>query len=188
MRKIILTLATTLDGFIEGPNGELDWLVKDPSIDFGDILSNILADVDAIFYGRVSYNTWGNYQPGQEASDKLKAAYASLHSKQKYVFSRTTGNDDTKTIFFKNDLEKNVRRILEEPGKNIWLYGGASLVSSFINLGLIDIYRLAVHPVIIGAGKPLFQNIGHRVDLRLETAAPSGIGIIMLTYNAIKKL
>ena len=117
MRKIILTVATTLDGFIEGPNGELDWLVKDPDTDFGDILASILADVDAIFYGRVSYGHWGNYQPGPEASGKLKAAYALLHSKQKYVFSRTTGKDNTKAIFIRNDLENNVQRILHQPGK-----------------------------------------------------------------------
>lgn len=58
MRKIILDLAVTLDGFIEGPNGEIDWLVKDEGTDFGDILTGILADIDIIFYGRVSYEKW----------------------------------------------------------------------------------------------------------------------------------
>jgi len=188
MRKIILTVATTLDGFIEGPNGELNWLVKDPTTDFGDILNNILADVDTIFYGRVSYDRWGHYQPGEDAGEKLKAAYALLHSKQKYVFSRTTGNDDTKTVFIPNDLEMNVRKILQQPGKNIWLYGGASLVSSFANLGLVDIYQLAVHPVIIGAGKPLFQNIRQRINLQLESATPSRSGVVVLSYTSIKKL
>ncbi|MES2894048.1 MAG: dihydrofolate reductase family protein [Bacteroidota bacterium] len=186
MRKIILTVATTLDGFIEGPHGELDWLMKDPSVDFADILNEILLDVDAIFYGRVSYELWGNYRPGPEASDRLKAAYELQHSKQKYVFSRTIGNDDTQAIFLNGDLEKNVRQILKQRGKNIWLYGGANLLTQFINLGLVDIYRMAVHPVLIGAGKPLFQNVQQQVNLRLEKATTSATGVVVMSYNFIK--
>jgi dihydrofolate reductase len=89
MRKIVLNLATTLDGYIEGPNGELDWLVRDESLDFGDILKDILSDKDIIFYGRISYDKWGSYQPDANASQKIKDAYKLLHSKQKYVFSKT---------------------------------------------------------------------------------------------------
>jgi dihydrofolate reductase len=75
VRKLILNLAITLDGFIEGPNGEIDWLVRDPEVDFGDILNEILSDKDAIFYGRVSYDKWGNFQPDADASSKIKEAY-----------------------------------------------------------------------------------------------------------------
>jgi dihydrofolate reductase len=68
MRKIILDLAVTLDGFIEGPNGEIDWIVSDGETDFGDILNEILVDIDTIFYGRVSYELWGNYRPPENVS------------------------------------------------------------------------------------------------------------------------
>ncbi len=94
MRKIILDLAVTLDGFIEGPNGEIDWLLEDDQTDFGDILFDILSDIDILFYGRVSYDKWGNYEPGNDASQKLKNAYNLLHRKTKYVFSTTRKNDD----------------------------------------------------------------------------------------------
>jgi dihydrofolate reductase len=71
MRNVVLNLAVTLDGFIEGPNGELDWLVRDETIDFGDILNDILSDKDAIFYGRVSYEKWGKLHPaGREREDR----------------------------------------------------------------------------------------------------------------------
>ena len=72
MRKIILNLAITLDGFIEGPNGELDWLVREKEIDFGDILNEILNDKDIIFYGRISYDKWGNSQPDEMQVKNLK--------------------------------------------------------------------------------------------------------------------
>ena len=100
MRKIILNLAITLDGFIEGPNAEMDWLVRDEESDFGDILNEILSDKDVIFYGRVSFDKWGNSQPDENASQKIKDAYKLMNSKQKIVFSKTKKDDNTNAIFF----------------------------------------------------------------------------------------
>lgn len=187
MRKIILELAVTLDGFIEGLDGEIDWLVSDEEADFGDILNEILVDIDAIFYGRVSYELWGSYLPPENASLKLKNAYNLLHSKSKYVFSTNVKNDDGNAIFINSDIEKNVIEILQQPGKNIWLYGGGKLITMFINLGLVDIYRLAVHPVILGNGKPLFKDIKERVKLKSSNATVSKSGMILLTYEAERK-
>jgi len=183
MRKIILDVAVTLDGFIEGPNGEIDWLANDEETDFGDILTGILVDIDTIFYGRKSYDKWGNYYPDKNASPKLKAAYDLLHSKEKYVFS-TTKTNDGKAIFINSNVNERVTEILKQPGKNIWLYGGGKLITTFINLELVNVYRLAVHPVILGSGKPLFENIKARVGLKLIDTKPSRSGVILLTYEA----
>jgi dihydrofolate reductase len=183
MRKIILDLAISLDGFIEGPNGEIDWLIGDEDVDFGDIINDILVGIDAIFYGRISYDLWGNYQPDENSSAKLKEAYKSLHSKQKYVFSATKRYENGVTTIDSN-IKENVEQILQEPGENIWLYGGGKLTTTFINLGLIDVYRLAVHPVILGAGKPLFQNIKQRVGLKLVDITKSSGGVVLLNYEA----
>jgi dihydrofolate reductase len=182
MRSVVLNLALTLDGFIEGPNGELDWLVRDETIDFGDILNDILSDKDAIFYGRVSYEKWGNFTP-PDASGKIAAAYESLHEKQKYVFSCTQTGDGTDAIFINSDVARRVREIKKEPGQNIWLYGGGKLISSFMNLDLVDEYSLAVHPVIIGKGKPLFENIEHRHRLDLVEAKEHPSGVTVLRYR-----
>jgi dihydrofolate reductase len=183
MRKIILNLALTLDGFIEGPNGEIDWLVKDPEIDFGDILNDILSDKDAIFYGRVSYDKWGNYLPDKDAPQKIKDAYELMHSKQKYVFSRTKNGDDTGAIYINSNVQERVSEIKSRPGQNIWLYGGADLTATFLNLDLIDEFRLAVHPVIIGEGKPLFHNVDARHKLSLIDAKGYSSGVTLLTYK-----
>lgn len=182
MKKIILTLAVTLDGFIAGPDGELDWLVKDEDIDFADILNDILADIDTIFYGRISYDLWGNYQP-DDASPKLKKAYDLLQSKKKYVFSRTKKNDNTGATFINGNIKENVSEIIQQPGKNIWLYGGGKLISTFINAGLIDVFRLAVHPVIIGSGIPLFNDIKERTRLKLIEAKGYSSGVTLLKYE-----
>jgi dihydrofolate reductase len=185
MRKIILNLALTLDGFIEGPNGELDWLVRDEQIDFGDILNDILGDKDIIFYGRVSYEKWGNYQPDENVSQKIKDAYKLMHSKQKYVFSKTKKGDNTNAIFIDSNIKERVLDLKEQPGKNIWLYGGAKITTTFLNLDLIDEYKLAVHPVILGKGKPLFQNIEDRHKLILTEAKGYSSGVTLLNYRRV---
>ena len=184
MRKIILNLAITLDGFIEGPNGEIDWLVRDETIDFADILTEILSDKDIIFYGRVSYDKWGNFQPDENATQKIKDVYKVMHSKQKYVFSGTKTNDNSKTIFINSNIRERVSEIKKQPGKNIWLYGGAQIVTTLLNLDLIDEYRLAVHPVILGKGRPLFQNVEGRHKLALIDAKGYKSGVTLMTYKS----
>lgn len=89
MGKIILSLAVSLGGYISGPNGEIDWLVKDEEKVFGDIPVRILDGVDAVFYGRISYDLGGIYNPHEGASLKLKESYKLLHSKTNYVCSKT---------------------------------------------------------------------------------------------------
>lgn len=187
MSKIILDLTATLDGYISGPNGEIDWIVEEENTDFGDILSEILADIEAIFYGRVSYELWGNYQPPEQASTKLKEAYNLLHSKTKYVFSKTVTTDHSDALFINSDISKRVSEIKKDLKGNIWLYGGGNLITTFINLGLIDVYRLTIQPVILGNGIPLFRDITLRTDLELIDTKKSDSGVIQLTYGKIDK-
>src|SRR4051812_12401782 len=133
MRKVILDLAVTLDGFIEGPNGEIDWCIMDEDMDFEGFLSSI----DTIFYGRVSYDMWGNFQPDSKTGETEKSIWSAVHSKKKFVFSGTARQDNHAT-FLTSDISKQVIEIKEQEGKDIWLYGGAKLIKTFIDLKLID--------------------------------------------------
>ena len=87
----------------------------------------------------------------------------------------------------KGDVEKEVLKIKNEPGKDIWLFGGASLTSTLMNLGLIDVIWLAVHPIILGSGKPLFSNIKDRINLTLTGTKTYSTGLVSLTYHVNKK-
>ena len=90
-RRVILDLAVTLDGFIEGENGEVDWCIMDPEMEFNHFLNNI----DTILYGRKSYDLWGKYSPQNDANETEKEMWEMVHSKEKYVFSRTqTGTEE----------------------------------------------------------------------------------------------
>lgn len=184
MGKIILDLAVTLDGYISGPNGEIDWLVQDGEKDFGDILAEILIGIDAIFYGRISYDLWGNYQPDETASRKLKESYKLLHSKKKYVFSKNKEIIDDKATFIHSDIRKSILDIKQKAVGDIWLYGGGKLITSIMNLGLVDTYKLAVHPVIIGNGIPLFKDIKEIVGLKLVDTKRSKSGVLSVSYEA----
>jgi dihydrofolate reductase len=178
MRNVILDLAVTLDGFIEGPNGEIDWLQTD-SGEPG--LLEFLEEIDTIVYGRISYVLWGNFQPDHDATEFEKTLWRAVHSKKKVVVSTSLPQDD-KATWISDDITTYMNMLKAQEGKGIWLYGGASLISTFMNLGLIDKYRLGVYPVILGQGKPLFIDIQNRVNLVLQEAKPSASGMIMLTY------
>jgi dihydrofolate reductase len=153
MKKIILDLAVTLDGFIEGPNGEIDWCILDQDMDFEGFLSGI----DTIFYGRASYDAWGNYRPEADAVAEKKL-WESVHSKNKVVFT-SRPPDDGNALFIYSDISTKVAEIKQQKGKDIWLYGGAGLIKTFIELELVDVYRISVHPTVLGKGKPLFEDL-----------------------------
>lgn len=178
-RKIILDLATTLDGFIEGKNGEVDWCIMDTDMGF----TNFLNEIDTILYGRKSYDLWGQYIPLDEASDNEKEIWKLVHSKEKYVFSRTQIATDNQAIFINKNILEEVNKLKNKPGKDIWLYGGASLITTFINLGLIDEFRLSIHPVILGEGKPLFIDIKQRMNLKMVNTRTFSSGVVQLIYH-----
>jgi dihydrofolate reductase len=178
-RRIILDLAVTLDGFIEGKNGEVDWCIMDAEMEFSDFLNHI----DTIFYGRKSYDLWGQFIPDHEASDSEKEIWEQVHSKKKYVFSKTQKQVDDHVALINDDIVEQVNEIKNQPGKDIWLYGGASLMTTFINLGLVDEFRLSIHPVILGEGKPLFNDIKQKQDLKLVQTKRFSSGVVQLCYR-----
>jgi len=179
MKKVILNLAVTLDGFIEGPNGEIDWCIMDDDMNF----DTFIASIDTIFYGRVSYDAWGNFQPDANTSPAEKIMWEGVHSKSKFVFSKHNRQNE-KATFITSDIASKVADIKKQGGKDIWLYGGSNLIKTFINLQLIDIYKISVHPVALGSGKPLFEDLRKQVGLRLIGARTFRSGVVELTYES----
>ncbi len=181
-RKILLDLAISLDGFIEGKNGETDWCIMDEDMDFAGFLNS----VDTILYGRKSYELWWEYIPDIQATDMEREIWKSVHSKKKYVFSKTLTKLEN-GVLIKDNIAEEIDKLKSEPGRDIWLYGGASLITTFINLNLVDEYRLSVHPVILGAGKPLFININQRLGLKLVDTRSFSSGVVQLSYHPVNK-
>lgn len=175
MRKVILGLAVSLDGFIEGPNGEFDWCFTDQ--DYG--MSDFFKRIDAVFMGRKSYELV------QTMGDA--AAIPGMPKLREYIFSNTLKEVKKEAVLVKGNIDEQVRNIKSEPGKDIWLYGGAELTSCLINLGLVDEIGMAVHPILLGRGKPLFNNIKERIQLQLTDTKTYSTGLVYLTYEVISK-
>ena len=178
MRKVILDLAVTLDGYIEGPYGEVDWCILDDDMDF----QGFLAGIDTILYGRVSYEMWGNFEPEANASETEKAIWAAVHSKKKIVYS-SQERPNTEVVFISDGIPEKIAELKKQKGKDIWLYGGAKLITTFVQHGLIDIYRISVHPTVLGAGKPLFTNLKERINLNLLEVNRYRSGVVQLIYE-----
>lgn len=178
MKKIILNLAVTLDGFIEGPNGEIDWCIMDDDMNF----NAFLASVDTIFYGRVSYDAWRKFQPDGHTSPAEKLMWQEIGAKNKFVFS-SRDRPAEKATFITSDIAGQVAAIKKQGGKDIWLYGGANLIKTFIHLGLIDLYMVSVHPVVLGSGKPLFGGLKERIGLTLTDTRIFKSGVVTLSYE-----
>jgi dihydrofolate reductase len=167
MRKIILNLAVSLDSFIEGPNGEYDWCFNDE--DYG--LTEFYNNTDAIFVGRKSF-------------EMINADPTAFADKKLYVFSDTLSTEQAENIEIirRENYLQRVEEIRNETGGDIWLFGGASLLSSFVNNNLINEMLLSVHPVILGSGKPLFEGIKDKVELMLINHKVYASGLVQLSY------
>lgn len=181
MRKVILNLAVSLDGFIEGPNGEIDWCIFDDEV--ADELNRFITDVDTIFYGKKSYELFGNYIPGSDSDEGEKAFYEKVGQMKKYVFSTTLKEVKPNDTLIREQVGAHVQQLKQQEGKNIWLFGGTGLITSFINLNLIDEYQIGLHPVVLGDGLPLFKDIKERINLNLVRTKVFKSGMSLLYYH-----
>ena len=173
MRKVILSVAVSLDGFIEGPNGEYDWCFIDQDYNFNEFFER----VDTIFVGRKTYEMSSEMESGPSGFPKFK----------EYVFSTTLDKVKDGATLIRGDIKSEIEKIKKERGKDIWLFGGAELTTSLMNLQLIDELSLAVYPILLGGGKYLFNNIQDRIHLTLVNTKIYSSGVVLLTYNLGKK-
>ena len=178
MRKIIAGFATSLDGFIEGPNGEYDWIIFDKEEQ--KEVAKSWQNSDAMFIGRKTYEVT------RAMKNKSKSKSNPFGHMKLYVFSNTLDSVDEGYVLVNGDIEKEIEKIKEEKGKDIMVFGGAELVSSLLNMNLIDELVLAVMPLVLGKGKSLFQKIDTRIDFSLKDCKTLSSGVVRMTYEPKK--
>jgi dihydrofolate reductase len=185
MRKIIAALQTSVDGFIEGPNGELDWAMAEDEETWRE-MNETLDSVDTLILGRGMYPAYEQYWLSLLANPtgtKNENAYAKRADKIPHiVLSKTLEKVAWKIARIVRDVEE-IRKMKQQPGKDMVALGGSTLVSSLMNLGLIDELRLMVNPIILGGGKTLFKDVNERYSLKLIRAKPLKSGKVSLTYS-----
>jgi dihydrofolate reductase len=187
MRRLVLKMSMTLDGYVAGPNGEMDWMLRTSDADGKAWVEQTLWQAGALLAGRGLYTSWVGYWP--TSTDPIAAP---MNAIPKIAFSRSgkldldpdaaapPGWEDTRVLG--TDLAADLAALKAEPGKDLIAQGGASFGQSLVRLGLVDEYRLVVHPVVLGSGLALFQD-AKPFDLTLTDATAFPTGTQALTYQ-----
>lgn len=171
MRKLILNLALSLDGYIEGRNGEYDWCFTDQ--DYG--VADFLEQIDALLMGRKTFETL------------QKSGADPFASKHKYIVSRTLASLPSGATVIADDFINAIRKLKHSAGKDIWLFGGAQLSDALLDEELIDEFQLAIHPLLLGDGRRLFRQRSNRLNLELTDCKQYSSGLVQLFYKPVYK-
>lgn len=166
MRKIVAGFAASLDGYIEGPNGEIDWIIIDEKIDFSEEMKRF----DAFFYGRKSYEM------------ALKMGSVPAKGVTNYVFSQTLSGANKNFELITGDSKSKVETLCRQEGKDIAVFGGAGLLTSLLNLKLVNELSISFIPVLLGGGKPMVNLLAENVWLTFTSSRRYANGTVVLKY------
>ena len=183
MRKVIYSMGVSLDGFIAGPGGEIDWSA--PSEELHRFHNEQTKEIGAHFMGRRLYETMVYWETADQdpATGETEHEFAHIwQALPKVVFSTTLDRVEGNARLARDSVEEEVARLKAEPGKDLAV-GGAGIAATFARLGLIDEYRLFVSPVVLGGGTPFFPPLDERVDLELVETRTFGSKVEYLRYR-----
>jgi dihydrofolate reductase len=182
MRKIFAFEVATVDGYYEGPNQEFDWPIVDE--EFNEFAIDQLDEADTLLFGRATYEVMASFWPTPMAEQADPEVSARMNGYSKIVVSRTldtAGWANTRVI--KDDVDSELTRLKNQPGKDIVIFGSFSLTVDLLKLGLVDEVRIMVSPIILGSGKSLFHTAGERIRLKLRDARTFTSGNVLLSYE-----
>ncbi|CAN7276704.1 dihydrofolate reductase family protein [Rossellomorea sp. LjRoot5] len=191
MRKLVLFLHASLDGFVEGPKGDMDigWVSYDADLE--KHAKEILSTVDTVIWGRGTYQMMHSYWPSvssnPSASQHERDHAEWIEKTEKIVFSRTLEKVEwNNSRLVKEDVMKEINNLKQQPGQDMVILGSPRFAHYLMQLDLIDEYKMTVSPVLIGSGLPLFQGIKEKINLKLIENKTFDSGAIGLVYQTIK--
>ena len=183
MKKVIFQMSTSIDGYVEGPSREIDWHIVDG--DFNAYAVETLRATDVLIMGRKTYELMAGYWPTSPDQDPVKEY---MNGRPKLVFSRTLKRVDWQNSrLATGSIADEVARLKQVSGDGLLWVGGSDLASSFLEQGLLDEVRVIVTPILLGAGKTVFDAIQKRHPLKLLSTKIFNSGNVLLTYQPIKR-
>ncbi|MFF2089541.1 dihydrofolate reductase family protein [Paenibacillus sp. NPDC058174] len=191
MRKLVLFLHASLDGFVEGPNGAMDigWVSYDADLE--KHAKEILSTADTVIWGRGTYQMMHSYWPSvpsnPSASQHERDHAEWIEKTAKLVFSTTLDQVEwNNSRLVKENVEEEINKLKQQPGKDMVILGSPRFAHQLMQLDLIDEYKITVSPVLIGKGLPLFQGIKEKVNLKLIENKTFDSGAIALAYQTVR--
>lgn len=182
MRRLFVFNLVTLDGYFEGPNRDISWHNVDA--EFNEYAIDMLDSVDSLLFGRVTYELMASFWPTPDAIKNDPIVAGKMNALPKIVFSKTLKKVEwNNTRLVKDNIEKEIKKMKNQPGKDMALLGSGSIMSEFAKGGLLDEYRIMVNPIILGDGNPLFKGIKDRMNLKLIKARTFRNGNVLLYYE-----
>lgn len=179
-------MMVSLDGFFEGPNKEIDW--HNVGGEFNDYAIDLLNNVDTLLFGRVTYQLMASYWPSPTAVTNDPIVTDKMNNLSKIVFSKTLSSVEwNNTRLIKENIGEEISNLKKKPGKDIAIFGSSDLALTFIQLGLIDEYRIIVNPIVLGDGKSLFKGIKDKLNLKLVQTKTFISGNVLLNYHPGRK-
>ncbi|HEV8286480.1 MAG TPA: dihydrofolate reductase family protein [Chitinophagaceae bacterium] len=186
MRKIVLFMHTTLDGFVAGPNGEMDWIYVDDEM--FDYAGKETDQADTALYGRVTYEMMESYWP--TAADQPNATKHDIqhshwyNSVTKVVLSRTMKGQNLKnTMIIGDNVPEQIHKLKQQGDKNILIFGSPTAVHSLLKENMIDEFWIFINPVLLGEGIPLFADVKDKLSLKLLSSKVFSSGVVGLQYE-----
>jgi len=186
MRKLKLQVQMSVDGYVAGANGELDWMTWDWDDKLKEYVNDLHKPVDTILLGRKMADGFITYWTSVVANpdDPQHEFGKKMTDTPKVVFTKTLDKSDwTNTELVKGDLSDEVKKLKEQSGKDIIVYGGAGFVTSLIKADLIDEYLLFINPVALGDGLRIFDGLERKLDLTLKDSIQYDCGIVVQAYK-----
>lgn len=176
----------SLDGFVAGPNGEMDWIKVDEEL--FDFVGKRIGKTDSALYGKVTFQMMENYWPtagNQPSASRHDIEHSSWYAKaHKIVLSKTLNAEGlTNTTIISDNLSENINSIKQQSGPEILLFGSPAATHALMELDLIDGYWLFVNPIILGKGIPLFAESQHKSKLKLVSTSQFATGVVELNYT-----
>lgn len=185
MRKLKLQVQMTLDGYVAGPNGEMDWMALPWTADINAYVNDITTPVDTIVLGRKLAEGFIPYWAGVAADPENPETESGkkFTDTHKVVFTKTLDKSEwPNTVLAKGNVVEEIKKLKQEEGNDIIAYGGANFVSSLIREGLIDEFHLFINPSAIGGGMSIFNELSGKKDLSLVKSTSFECGIVALHY------
>ena len=186
MRKLGVFNSISLDGYFTDKNGDLSWAHARQDKEWTDFISSNASGDSEMLFGRVTYDMMKSYWPTPAAAEHMPTVADRMNYASKVVFSRSVKESDWKnTRFFSGDIVEEVRRMKSQEGPDMIIMGSGSIIQQLTDARLIDKYQFVITPVVLGAGRTMFENVREPMELKRTGTREFSNGNVLVTYDLV---